>query len=132
MEGASIGLLSISASEADKLSSSCSQNESASTSLPSSYSRSTLANATKELTIDEVLRAASDEEAEERRKIRRKRGGTLDEESELGRGRPPSYRSTARSPPSDDDGLGSGRYVQQAQMSETRRGKQPARGGLTV
>ncbi|GAA5841939.1 hypothetical protein JCM9279_003163 [Rhodotorula babjevae] len=73
------------------------KSESAASSLPSSYSRSTLASANKELTTDDLLRAASDEEAEERRKVRRERGGTVDEERELGRGRPPSYRATADS-----------------------------------
>ncbi|GAA5900645.1 hypothetical protein JCM8208_000555 [Rhodotorula glutinis] len=101
------------------------KNESAYASLPSSYAPSTLAHADKELTTDEVLRAASDEEAEERRKIRRERGGGDDEERELGRARPLSYRSTARSPPSDDDGSSEG---QQAQTSGPRRGKRTTRG----
>ncbi|GAA5934753.1 hypothetical protein JCM3775_002048 [Rhodotorula graminis] len=105
------------------------KDESAYTSLPSSYARSTLANANKELTIGEILRAASDEEAEERRK---KRGGDVDEGSGFGRGRPPSYRSTARSSPSDNDDPDEERYGRQAQMSEKRRGKLPSRGDLNV
>ncbi|BGP41597.1 plasma membrane proteolipid Pmp3 [Rhodotorula kratochvilovae] len=104
---------------------------------PHSYAPSTLASALGKgrLTGDDILRAASDEDREERRKIRVEgRAGGDDEKGWSGaRGRAPSYRSTVTGPPaydapsSDEDGSEADEYRQQAQMSEKRRGKQAAR-----
>lgn len=107
-----------------------SQNESSLVYSATSYAPSTLVDArTKELTLDDILRAASDEDRQERVKMRRKWGGNVNEADDGKRrlDKPSSYRSKANSSDSsDEDGDGKDAYARQAQMSEKRRGKQPA------
>ncbi|BGP33551.1 hypothetical protein JCM10296v2_005355 [Rhodotorula toruloides] len=110
---------------------------------PEHYAHSTLERAVHApLTTEEILRAASDEDRQEKERVRREKGGadasdiSSDEGVDKGRyglTRTPSYRSTATGPPaydahgpsdSEDD---SARYHRYASMSEKSMGKRRGR-----
>ncbi|GAA6054780.1 hypothetical protein NBRC10513_007414 [Rhodotorula toruloides] len=110
---------------------------------PEHYNHSTLEEASHApLTTDDILRAASDEDRQEKERIRREKGGadasdvSSDEgvdKSRYSLARTPSYRSTATGPPAYDahdpsdseDDLA--RYHRYASMSEKSMGKRRAR-----
>ncbi|EGU11232.1 hypothetical protein RTG_02682 [Rhodotorula toruloides ATCC 204091] len=120
-----------------------SQYESAIVYNPEHYNHSTLEEASHApLTTDDILRAASDEDRQEKERIRREKGGadasdvSSDEgvdKSRYSLARTPSYRSTATGPPAYDahdpsdseDDLA--RYHRYASMSEKSMGKRRAR-----